>query len=85
MPPIGAPNWCLNTEALRKLGRSTDNIPNYDPEGEGDDNVEDRLLDYNDIDDEGDDHDSTAKSSKKKKKKSRSKKQHKTKKSKAKK
>ena len=30
IPPIGAPNWCLNEEALEKFNRATDNIPVYD-------------------------------------------------------
>jgi hypothetical protein len=29
-PPVGAPSWCLNEEALRKFNRSTENIPIYD-------------------------------------------------------
>jgi hypothetical protein len=32
LPPKGAPNWCLNREALIKLNRSTENIPVYDYE-----------------------------------------------------
>lgn len=36
-PPAGAPNWCLNTEALRKFNRSTNNIPLYDYDTEEDD------------------------------------------------
>src|SRR5436190_23785027 len=30
IPPIGAPNWCLNEEALEKFNRATDNIQVYD-------------------------------------------------------
>jgi hypothetical protein len=53
IPPIGAPNWCLNKEALEKFNRATDNIPVYDdtdedPEddrGNNDDNTEDDDLD----------------------------------------
>lgn len=37
IPPAGAPNWCLNTEALRKFNRSTNNIPLYDYDTEEDD------------------------------------------------
>jgi hypothetical protein len=29
-PPIGAPNWCLNKEALERFNRSEYNIPEYD-------------------------------------------------------
>jgi hypothetical protein len=29
-PPVGAPNWCLNEEVLRKFNRLTKNIPIYD-------------------------------------------------------
>lgn len=29
-PPIGAPSWCLNEEALERFNRSKDNIPKYD-------------------------------------------------------
>ena len=36
-PPAGAPNWCLNTEALRKFNRLTNNIPLYDYDTEEDD------------------------------------------------
>ena len=36
-PPASAPNWCLNTEALRKFNRSTNNIPLYDYDSEEDD------------------------------------------------
>lgn len=64
MPPIGTPSWCLSIEALEKLGRPTDNIPNYDPEGE--------CEDIEDIEDENSDHqndESVAESSRKKKKK----------------
>ena len=35
-PPAGAPNWCLNTEALRKFNCSTNNIPLYDYDTEDD-------------------------------------------------
>lgn len=30
VPPISAPSWCLNEEALKKFNRSTDHIPIYD-------------------------------------------------------
>ena len=64
MPPIGTPSWCLSIEALKKFGRPTDNIPNYDPEGE--------YKDIEDIEDENSDYqndESVAESSRKKKKK----------------
>lgn len=69
-PPIGAPNWCLSEEALRKLGRSTDNIPNYDPEDDDIDdidNIGDRFSDHQNINE--DDNDNNAESSKRNKKK----------------
>ena len=64
VPPIGTPSWCLNIEALEKFGRPTNNIPNYDPEDEGED--------IEDIENENSDHESdnnTAESSRKKKRK----------------
>jgi len=30
VPPIGAPSWCLNQEALERFNRSSINIPVYD-------------------------------------------------------
>lgn len=30
VPPIDAPNWCLNEEALKKFNRSTNEAPIYD-------------------------------------------------------
>lgn len=30
MPPIGAPSWCLNQDALKRFNRSNENIPIYD-------------------------------------------------------
>lgn len=76
VPPIGAPNWCLNEEALRRLGRSTDNIPSYDPEDDDiddiDDDIDDRSLDHQNINE--DDDDNNAESSKRRKKKSKHKK-----------
>jgi hypothetical protein len=29
-PPVGAPSWCLNKDALRKFNHPTENIPIYD-------------------------------------------------------
>lgn len=46
-PPIGAPSWCLNKEALERFNRSNDNIPRYDYDTEG----------YNDSDNDTDDND----------------------------
>ena len=71
MPPIGTPSWCLSIEALEKFGRPTDNVPNYDPEGED--------KDIEDIEDENSDHqndesdNNIAESSRKKKKKKKQK------------
>ena len=63
VPPIGAPSWCLSIEALEKFGRPTDNIPNYDPEGE-DEDIEDETDHQNDESDNN-----IAEGSRKKKKK----------------
>ena len=40
VPPIGAPSWCLNEEALNKFNRPTNNIPiyDYDTEDHGNNN-----------------------------------------------
>jgi hypothetical protein len=74
IPPTGTPSWCLNEDALRKLGRSEDNIPNYDPE-DGDiddiDNIDDRSLDHQNINEN--DNDNNAEISKKSKNKKKNK------------
>src|SRR5437667_3918456 len=72
VPPIGASSWCLSIEALEKFGRPTDNVPNYDPEGEDEDieDIEDENSDYQN--DESDNN--IAESSRKKKKKEETKK-----------
>lgn len=75
IPPIGAPNWCLNIDALKKYGRSTGNIPNYDPEE--DDDIENRYSDHRN--DESDNNDNTAESSKRNRRKSKHNKQKKKK------
>ena len=69
VPPIGAPSWCLSIEALEKFGRPTDNIPNYDPEGEDIEDIEDENSDHQN--DESDNN--IAESSRKKKKKKKQK------------
>src|SRR5437667_649003 len=70
--PIGIPSWCLSIEALEKFGRPTDNVPNYDPEGEDEDieDIEDENSDHQN--DESDNN--IAESSRKKKKKEETKK-----------
>ena len=71
VPPIGAPSWYLSIEALEKFGRPTDNVPNYDPEGE-DEDIED-IKDEN-SDHQNDESDNNiAESSRKKKKKKKQK------------
>jgi hypothetical protein len=45
VPPIGAPSWCLNQEALERFNRSSANIPVYDS-----DDTQDNID--NDIEDE---------------------------------
>jgi hypothetical protein len=77
-PPIDAPDWCLSTGALEELGRSTNNIPNYDPESDND------IEEYND-DEKSDDNrihgersdDKVSESPKRKKRKNKSHKQKK--------
>ena len=71
VPPIGAPSWCLSIETLEKFGRPTDNVPNYDPEGEDEDieDIEDENSDHQN--DESDNN--IAESSRKKKKKKKQK------------
>src|SRR2546423_11025514 len=75
--PIGIPSWCLSIEALEKFGRPTDNVPNYDPEGEDEDieNIEDENSDHQN--DESDNN--IAESSRKKKKKKKQKRRKKEK------
>jgi hypothetical protein len=77
VPPIGAPSWCLSIEALEKFGRPTDNVPNYDPEGEDEDieDIEDENSDHQN--DESDNN--IAESSRKKKKKKKQKRRKKEK------
>jgi hypothetical protein len=73
VPPIGAPSWCLTSEALEKFGRSTDNIPNYDPEDEDIEDiedVEDRNSDHQDNESDSNNN-NTAKSSKRNKRKNK--------------
>ena len=48
VPPMGAPNWCLNQEALKQFNRSSVDIPVYDYDT--DDNHDDNTD--NDIEDE---------------------------------
>ena len=74
VPPIGAPSWCLNEEALRRLGRSADNIQNYDLEDDDIDDIDDiddRSSDHQNINEE--DNDNYAESSKKSKNKKKNK------------
>lgn len=74
VPPAGAPSWCLSMEALQKLKRSTENIPNYDPENNDDnDHIDD--IDSDHQNDESDNN--NAESSKKNKRKNKSHKQEK--------
>jgi hypothetical protein len=54
-PPIKTTSWCLSTEALEKFGRSTDNIPNYDPDNEDIEDIED-TEDTEDIEDRNMNH-----------------------------
>src|SRR5436305_14731719 len=69
VPPIGTSSWCLSIKALEKFGRPTDNVPNYDPEGEDEDieNIEDENSDHQN--DESDNN--IAESSRKKKRRNK--------------
>jgi hypothetical protein len=68
VPPIGAPSWCLNREALRKFNRSVENIPVYDY-----DTDEEDIQDQNHNDDNNEENNSS-KRKKRKTKKSKEKK-----------
>ena len=80
-PPIGAPSWCLNQEALKRFNRTTNNIPVYDYDTE-----ESQDGNHNDIEDDNEETNSNKrkrktkkKKQKKKTKKKRREKQHKSK------
>ena len=66
VPPIGAPSWCLNEEALRKFGRPTNNIPIYDHNTDSD---HDSNTSNDEISREGDNEKKKRKKSKKSKSK----------------
>jgi hypothetical protein len=67
-PPIGAPSWCLNQDALERFNRSNDNIPIYDQDT---DSVQESD---NDIGHESNDNRTKKKRKSKKKSKKRNKK-----------
>jgi hypothetical protein len=68
MPPIGAPSWCLSTEALEKLGRDTNNIPSYECDSDEEDgDIQNRNTDSN-----NNSEDENGSSSHKRKKKNKS-------------
>lgn len=75
-PPIGAPSWCLNQEALERFNRPTNNIPVYDYDTE--ESQEHDNSDHNDIEDDNEANKrkrkNREKSKKKKEKKRKSKK-----------
>jgi hypothetical protein len=56
IPPIGAPSWCLNREALEKFNHATDNIPLYDHDTD------------KDVEEDQEDHDNNSNNTKKMKK-----------------
>lgn len=76
-PPIGAPSWCLNEEALKRFNRPTNNIPvyDYDTAEESDNN------NHNDIEDDNEEGNGPNSNKRKKKNQKKSKKRrHKSKK-----
>lgn len=75
VPPIGAPSWCLNREALEKFDRITEDIPLYDYDTDEEDNNNNNEEDTNK---------NKENPSKKKRKKSKQKEKQKKKKSKSK-
>ncbi|GBC49169.2 hypothetical protein GLOIN_2v1886452 [Rhizophagus irregularis DAOM 181602=DAOM 197198] len=64
VPPVGAPSWCLNREALEKFNRLTKNIPVYDY-----DTDESIIQDNNGADDDVDNNVVNNKNNNKRKKK----------------
>jgi hypothetical protein len=78
--PVGAPNWCLNQEALKRFNRPTNNIPVYDYDTEKSQEYDNGN--HNDIEDDNEETNSNKrkrKTKKKKPKKKRREKQHKSK------
>ena len=73
VPPIGAPSWYLNREALRRYKRSVENIPVYDYDTDEED-IQDQDQDHNDDNNE---ENNSSKRKKRKTKKSKEKKQKK--------
>lgn len=74
VPPIGAPNWCLNEEALRRFNRSTRNIPIYDYDTDQDD---DNDSYHNNTENENESRENKKRKNKKKSKKQKKAKKHK--------
>lgn len=66
VPPVGTPNWCLSPEALKKLNRTTENIPEYNTDHDEDDEYHNNT-----------DNDKQKKKRKRKKKKEKRAKKHK--------
>lgn len=66
VPPIGAPSWCLNREALRKFNRSVENIPIYDYDTDEED-IQDQDLNVDTEDNSNRDNSSERKKRKTKK------------------
>jgi hypothetical protein len=82
-PPIGAPSWCLNQEALEKFNRPTNNIPSYDYDTE--ESQEHNSSNHNDTEDDNEKRNRAnshkrKRKTKKKSKHERKEKQHKSKK-----
>jgi hypothetical protein len=79
-PPIGAPSWCLNKEALEKLGRLTNDIPHFDLEDSDFNDIDDRYSEDHQNDESGDyNNNGTAESSKRNNNYKRKNKSHKQK------
>lgn len=78
-PPIGAPSWCLNQEALERFNRPTNNITVYDYDTE--ESQEYDNSNHNDTEDDNEEANSNKRKRKNKKKsKKRKEKHHKSKK-----
>jgi hypothetical protein len=75
-PPIGAPSWCLNQEALERFNRPTNNIPVYDCDTE--ENQEHYNSNHSDTEDD-DNEERNRVNSNKRKRKNKKKSKHKRK------
>jgi hypothetical protein len=72
LPPMGAPSWCLNREALERFNRPTNNIPVYDYDT--DEDIQEHDYSGHDTDNEDKNRANSNKKKRKNKKKSKQKK-----------